>query len=211
MYVHVVTPDQGWVRIEQRGFMLQLAHEKRFEVVVAHSRAKPIPMNRNKIVKQFLGTPQDHKFLFMLDADVVPRGNPMDYVEDNLDVVIFPCPLWTGGDSGEPPIIWNITSLNPPPRGERTIPITSRLLEIQRGGTGAILIARRVLEHPDMCPPFIDRMDDWGARNKGHDVDFCDRVRAAGFKVWAALRCPCSHYKDVDLFLVDELLKRAGG
>lgn len=206
MYIHVVTPDQGWARVEQRGFLLSLSRETRYQVIVGRSKYKPIPMNRNGIVRRF--REREGAFLLMLDTDVVPRGNPLDYVEDDLDVLVFPCPLWFGLKEGQPGIVWNITPLEGVRVGGR-IDTGPRLMEIARGGTGCILIARRVLEHPDMCPPFIDRMNEWGERRTGHDLDFCDRARAAGFRIWAALHCPCSHYKEVDLLLVDELVKRA--
>lgn len=208
MYVHVVTPDQGWARVEQRGFLLMLAREERYQVIVGRSKARSIAMNRNGIVRRFRQSPPDHKLLLMLDTDVVPMGNPLDYVEDDLDVVVFPCPLWLGFKEGEPGVVWNITPLGGGQVGAR-IDATPRLIELERGGTGCILIARRVLEHPDLACPFIDRMNEWGERKRGHDLDFCDRVRGAGFRVWGAMQCPCSHYKEVDLLEMNELLKRA--
>ena len=79
------------------------------------------------------------------------------------------------------------------------------LMEISAAGAGAVLIARRVLEHPDMRFPFRDRFTEDGVRKQGEDVTFIRRARAAGFQAWAAMGYRCSHFKTVDLLLVDTI------
>jgi hypothetical protein len=71
--------------------------------------------------------------------------------------------------------------------------------EVQWGGTGMVLIARRVLEHPDLRAPFAYRYNEDGIKIWEEDSTFCYRARKAGFRIWSALSHPCGHVKDVNL------------
>jgi hypothetical protein len=62
-----------------------------------------------------------------------------------------------------------------------------------------LIISRRVLEHPDMKRPFEDVFDQYGKRTAGHDMTFCQRANALGFKVCAALTHPTDHWKMLSL------------
>jgi hypothetical protein len=62
-----------------------------------------------------------------------------------------------------------------------------------------VLIARRVLEHPDLRAPFAYRYDEDGIKIWEEDSVFCYRARNAGFQIWSALSHPCGHIKEVDL------------
>jgi hypothetical protein len=207
-YVQIVVLELGWLRAEQRDFMVALSRDDRYNLIMGRNHAKPVTNNRNQIVKTFLHSPPEHEFLLMMDNDVVPRDNPLDYVERDLDIVVFPCPIWKPGQECDNPVVWNIRV-----RDEEGQVISGKieghgLREISEGGTGAILIARRVLEHPDMRAPFVEEMDEYGVSVLGHDLAFCARARAAGFKVWGALDCPCRHWDTLDLGMVDALFRR---
>lgn len=205
--VQVVVLTLGWLRAEQRDFMVALSRDDRYGIVMGKRNAKPVTNNRNQIVKIFLDSPPEHKFLLMMDNDVVPLCNPLDYVEHDLDVVVFPCPLWRPAAGSKNPVVWNIRQRDE--EGQLIIGKirASGLREISEGGTGAILIARRVLEHPAMRAPFVEEADEYGVSTLGHDLAFCARAREAGFRIWAALDCPCSHWDTLDLGLVDMLFK----
>jgi len=208
IYVQVIVLTLGWLRAEQRDFMVALSRDDRYNIIMGRNNGKPVTNNRNQIVKAFLHSPPDHKFLLMMDNDVVPKRNPLDYVEHDLDIVVFPCPIWRPGSDPAHPVVWNIRLQDK--EGQLVcgrIPAHG-LREISEGGTGAILISRRVLEHPAMRAPFVEEMDEYGVSTLGHDLAFCARAREAGFKVWAALDCPCRHWDTLDLSIVDELFKQ---
>jgi hypothetical protein len=57
--------------------------------------------------------------------------------------------------------------------------------------------------------PFQDVYDDYGIRQVGYDLNFGHRAREAGFKVMVSVANPCSHYKDIDLRLIAQLIYRA--
>jgi GT2 family glycosyltransferase len=203
IYVQVIVLELGWLRAEQRDFMVMLSRDDRYGLIMGRNNAKPVTNNRNQIVKKFLDSP--HDFLLMMDNDVVPRNNPLDYIENDLDIVVFPCPIWRPAQGSESPVVWNIRMEDE--KGDRIvgrIP-ASGLREISEGGTGAMLIARRVLEA--VHAPFVEEMDEYGVSTLGHDLAFCARAREAGFKVWAALDCPCRHWDTLDLSVVDSIFK----
>lgn len=207
IYVQVVVLSLGWQRAEQQNFMLALSQENRYRIMLGRGKGKPVTNNRNQIVKRFLDSPPEHKFLLMMDHDVVPQGNPLDYVEHDLDIVVFPCPIWKPTQGAAGPVVWNIRLQDEDGQRIRGKIEASGLREISEGGTGAMLIARRVLEHPDMHAPFVEEMDEYGVSTLGHDLAFCVRARAAGFRVWAALDCPCRHWETLDLSVVDNIFK----
>jgi len=84
-----------------------------------------------------------------------------------------------------------------------------QILDVASAGSGAILIRREVLEHPDLWAPFVDEFNEYGIRTYGHDLRFCERAKAAGFKVGSVLLHPASHYKKVDLIDVARLMTGA--
>ena len=206
--VEVVALDQGYIRVGQRDLMLVMSRDMRYALTVGHSAHKPVTNNRNRIVKRFLAGDAD--FLLSMDDDVVPLGNPLDYVELDKDILIFPCPIWNYGYSKSKPVVWNIGLINEAGHAlDGRIPLRERVIEIAEGGTGCVLIHRRVLEHPAMQDPFEEVVDADGVSEVGHDLAFCRRAREAGFRVWAALDAPCQHYDELDLGVVQKLLQQA--
>lgn len=77
-------------------------------------------------------------------------------------------------------------------------------MEYDAGGTGCILIKRKVLEGMDA--PFSSKLNKDGTRKVGGDIWFCDRVKRKGFKIWAHWGYACSHLKEIDLINVARLM-----
>ena len=65
-----------------------------------------------------------------------------------------------------------------------------------------------MLEHPDLRPAFMDMYDEDGIRTVTEDITFSRRARVAGFTAWVAMEYRCSHYKETDLLMVDQLYRR---
>jgi hypothetical protein len=156
------------------------------------------------IINNCLETDSDH--LLMIDDDVVPRGNPLDLVECDLDIVAMACPVWRPGAT--PPIILNATPLD----GSTVVkPADGPIVEVTQASTGGILIARRVLEHPDMKNPFAFQYDENGVTSVDDDATFFRKARAAGFRVWVSLVHYFGHVKDVDLSYIYSVVKEWEG
>lgn len=149
---------------------------------------------RNFFVKQMLAG--DFDYLFMIDDDnPVPANILQQFIEDDKDIVI-------------PPIL----SRNPNPDGvytlcayysyDRMVKTKSikmyehikefrdegPLHKIDAGGTGAMLIKRKVLEKlsKDYENPFEfgDITIEGQRRTTSEDVEFSERAIKAGFEIW---------------------------
>jgi len=182
----------GWVRHELAAQLVAFLDERRYKLELHFSYDRPTPSNRNGIVKRFLAGKAG--WLLMIDHDTVPYGNPLDFVEKDLDVVTFPYPIWRHDD--DPPVT---LSLSLGQGSKRVVQLGEGVIEVAWGGTGMVLIARRVLEHPDLRAPFAYRYDEDGIKVWEEDSFFCWRARKAGFRIWSALSHPCGHVKDVNL------------
>lgn len=176
----------GELRPELAMFRESLAvRERRYRLTLGYPSAQPIANNRNQIARRFLADPEA-SYLLMIDSDVVPQFNPLDYVERDLDVIGWPTPTWRANDI--PPVRW--FPFAPTPAG---------LVEVDEVSTSCILIARRVLAHVDMRAPFQDAWDADGIRTAGEDQSFCQRAARAGFKIWCDTTRLCAHFKTLDL------------
>ena len=207
----LVVLHQGIVRVELATMLMGLlTAEKRYRVAVSFASARPSNNNRNQIVKEFIVNERQADWLGMVDHDCVPTGDWLSWLESDYDIVGFVAPVWKPATHPETPVIWNVqtewqeqkfTDSLPDPRD-------TPIFEAASVGTGAILIRRRVLEHPAMRFPFENVYDEDGIREVGYDLNFCHRAGEAGFKTMVSVANPCSHYKEIDLRLMAQLLWR---
>lgn len=84
------------------------------------------------------------------------------------------------------------------------------LQEVDAVGTGCFLAHRRVFEHTDMKAPFHRIYNEDGTVERGNDIAFCEKAKAAGFKVWAHFDYSCDHYNELPLNEVIRAFKGLG-
>jgi len=200
--VYVAVATLGWLRHEVAYALIGLTHDGRYAIDVSglFVFGRPLECARHMIINNFLETDSD--YLLMIDSDVVPRGNPLDLVEFDLDIVAMACPIWRPGSY--PPIVLNATPVD----GTTVIrPADGPLIEVTQASTGGILIARRVLEHPDMKNPFGSVFGEDGVTVADDDITFYRKARAAGFRIWLSLIHHFGHVKDVDISLIHNAVK----
>ena len=203
--VYVAVATQGWVRHEAAYSLIELTHDNRYEMDISglFVLARPLNCARHMIINNFLET--DCDYLLSYDSDVVPRGNPLDLIEFDLDIVAMACPIWRPGSV--PPIVLNATPVD----GSTMIkPEDAPLIEVTQASTSGLLIARRVLEHPDMVNPHQFQYDDRGVLVVDDDITFYHKAREAGFRIWLSLIHYFGHIKEVDLALVHSAVKEWG-
>lgn len=199
MIVYVAVPTTGWVRYELADALREISHDRRHELIFGKMNplTRPAPCARHYIINNFLE--MDAGVLLMMDSDAVPYHNPLDLVEHDLDVVAMACPIWRPG--AVPPIVLNATPLD----GSTMVNLDDGpLMEVSQVSTGAILVARRVLEHPDMRNPFAFEYGQDGLTAVDDDITFYRKVRAAGFRVWISLDHICGHVKEIDIVTVHD-------
>jgi len=194
--VHVVTPVLGSMYPTHAQFREWLIHnEHRHSLLMYLMEGRPTADTRCKIAKRFLAD-ADADYLMMLDADQWPADgdngepffNPLDVIEWDADVVSFPYPT-VRYSHPKGPVFW--IPQEPMPRGYRA--------SVQAIATGCVVIARRVLEHPEMRAPFVDVYDADGILLYGEDTGFSEKAIAAGFELFTAMDRPLHHAKAVDL------------
>lgn len=195
--VKFVVPTMGLLRCElamYREWMVDT--EKRYKLVMGYSEGQPIANNRNMIVQRFLQESPRGDYLMTIDSDSVPFAfNPFDLVEHDKDIILVPTPTWQGHKDS--PLQWLPCPPNP----------GAGLTRIEEGGGSLMLIARRVLEHPDMRGPFLDEWDDDGLRTMSEDRTFVRRALEYGFEVWCDLDKRMAHWKTVELCGVADMVK----
>jgi SAM-dependent methyltransferase len=194
-------PNQGNICAELSEYSIMLATDGRYELSIDFRQGGPIDSNRNKIIRDFLKH-EDQEYLIMIDSDNPPffSNNILDLIELDKDIMICPTPMWKGSleklKSGKQPFMFN-TMVEIRDKGWAENPYPGGLKEIDAGGSGCIVIARRVLEK--VKPAFSRIYDEDGIAKVGSDFLFCKRAKEVGFSIWAHYDYVCHHYKRRDM------------
>ncbi len=197
--IYIAVLNQGEIRSELAHVLLELSHQDKYNLMVTYPCDKPISYNRNKLVQDFLQN-KNFDYLLMLDDDNVPPMNILNLADFDKDVI---CGLSFG---------WQQNMVIPSvfrrkPDGLYTVaPFVGDegLMEIDAAGSGQMMIARRVLE--EVKYPFRNEYDRDGIKKLGLDLNFCQMVKEAGFKVWIHLDYISSHWVPFDLKEVYRIL-----
>lgn len=196
--------NQGWIRTEIGMLISQWVRKCPYNIYLHFPAEKPIEHNRNNIVKKFLET--DFDYLMMLDCDIIPSENIFNLVDFDKDIIgglCFACKSRQGNDVLVPLVLERRLEEGKDGAGWRYRTMDAKgnegLMECDAIGTGCMIIARRVLEHPKMKPAFVNYYDKDGLRIEGLDLSFCRRAQELGFKIYCHLDYPCSHWCDMDL------------
>ena len=216
--VDIVVLSMGMLRKELAATLMAVGYDRRYNIISGFAATDPTSNNRCQICKEFVDSERRPDWLMMIDEDQSPNGDFLQWVESDADVISFATPCWKPATSPHSPIVWNV-QLNEdnrefaPTVSNPDVTVLTNMLpdepvtEVASAGTGAILIHRRVLEHPALRAPFIDEFNEFGIRIEGHDLAFCRRAREVGFKVASVLQNPSSHYKTIDLLDVVRVLR----
>jgi 2-polyprenyl-3-methyl-5-hydroxy-6-metoxy-1,4-benzoquinol methylase len=197
--VLVVVPNTGFVHIGLAHVLLEILGGTKHQYMFIQD--KPVENVRNKAC--LMMRQDDFDFLLMIDNDTVPTGNPLDLMALDKDVMIFPTLMFKLPknlmEMGGYPFAWNAMDwVEDLGQWREHIP-RDGLQEIDAGGTGCIMIARRVLEHPEMRHPFTRVWNPDGECTVGSDLFFCKRAKEQGFRVWAHYDYRCRHVKQIEL------------
>ncbi len=178
--------SMGNVRKEVTLSLLNMLNGEDYRIEVVFVGAKRVEASRSILCKKFMSSTCD--YLLMIDEDNPPTRNPLELLKEAKDVLIFPTPIFYP-KNGKNVATWNL---------ERLVdtPITG-LEEIKTGGTGCILIKRKVIEQLDK--PFDTIVDENGITTEGTDIRFCRLAKEKGFTIWTHWSYPCAHFKTINL------------
>lgn len=168
-----------------------------------------VASGRNRIVKDFLQNKHgEADLLFMCDDDVIPPHFEWPHVLASCpyDVVAAPVPIAKLPDM---PVVLNVFN-----DGDRVL--TAEVpdeghIPADLVGSGLIMIRRHVLEHPDLKAPFSQEINEWGEIVVGQDLQFCRRVRKAGFTIGVACDLLCDHFVPLHLNTIPYVYGEATG
>ena len=198
----------------------------------------PVEYARNRLVGEFLKTHADR--LWFIDDDMLPKESAAKLLHVDADIAVAKMCRFdhsnknTGLSAGVALCAMMKSTVTPgkyhaiaPQPGDRLIQ------DIDAGGTGAMLIRRKVLTDPriqlsgdyiglagkectvstnkedhDYAPPvFRFQRSPSGQPILGEDLDFCERAKDLGYSIKVHLGASFGHYKQVDL---DEVVDMAG-
>jgi len=174
IYAAILT--SGWVRHELAAQLVAFLNDRRYKLELHFSYDRPTPSNRNGIVKRFLkGTAN---YLLMIDHDTVPYGNPLDFVERDLDVVTFPYPIWR--HDATPPITLSLAleAGSGPELRTKTgavVRLGEGVREVMWGGTGMVLIAFLLPGQEGRVPDLVGAVPSLRARQGSEPGGFARR------------------------------------
>lgn len=210
VYIAVLNPD-GKIHVQLANRLIQIVVEcmtsKKWEPTLRFSKVTGVDYNRNTIVQDFLNT--KCKWLLMVDHDNPPLNNPLDLIQYNKDVMCLPTMMWRGVDSpdGNEGLAFNVYKKVKGGWGTFVYDGKNKLFQADRVGTGCVLIKRSLLEKFKDKAPFLSKVDKkTGMRVLGEDIMFSDKARNAGYKLWGHWDYACSHYKEVDLLDIAQLM-----
>jgi hypothetical protein len=207
--VMVAIPNQGEITRELCAQLVDIVAQsfitKKYIVDLRFSSITNIDYNRNTIVKMFLAT--DNQYLLMIDDDNPCLKNPLDLLDLKKDIMIYPTFMAKVDEEGDPVINYNVFKKEGKKWRSQTMTPGKHLMEYDAGGTGCILIKRRVLEALDA--PFKSKLNKDGMRDVGSDLWFCKRAKDKGFKIWAHWGYACRHMKRYDLLNVAKIMLKA--
>lgn len=197
--VLVTVPNMHWIHAHVTAALLRLQADGRYALRFEFPSNKPYENNLHHIIADKL-IPGSFDFWLSIDADNPPMQNPLDLVECDLDIIGLPTPIWHNAKKGDRPVYWNVYDYVEDIDKYREHPVKDGLQRADAVGTGCFLAARRVFEHPDMqkgC--FTRKLHPNGTVDKGNDIAFCERARAAGFAIYAHYGYPCRHFHECEL------------
>ena len=195
--VLIACPNEGAIHPKVTMMMLRyMAEPKGCVLSYNMNMAKPSDTNRNTIIKQFLEG--EGEYLFFVDSDNPPfvDVHPLELVAGDFDVIGLPTPLWDARkqiELGQYPLIWNAFDWREESQGYIEHGVKAGIQEVDAVGSGAMIIARRVLEK--VKPAFERIYDEHGIQQTGRDLNFCKRAKEAVYKIHVSFEHPCSHYK----------------
>lgn len=160
---------------------------------------KPLENTQHHIIQDFLAGDYTHWLSF--DADTPLERNPLELLALDKDIIGCPTPVWHWtGKKGERPIYLNAYQLDPSTGAYREWPTKSGLQRVDAIGGGCMLIARRVFEHTSMQGgAFLRKLNPDGTVERGNDIAFSERARAAGFEIWTHYDYMTDHCNELSL------------
>lgn len=198
--VLISVTNEHWIHKTVVNRLLRLQQDARYNLRIILPSHKPYENNLHHIVKDVLSDGYD--FWLNIDSDNPPERNPLDLIELDKDIIGLPTPIihFDKDHLGDAPVYWNAYDYIKEADAYKPHSVYVGLQRVDAVGTGCILFARRVFEHPNMqlgC--FTRKLNLDGTVNKGNDISFCERATENGFEIYSHFDYFCSHQNEIDV------------
>lgn len=191
--IYIAVLNQGWVRPELSALLAELPEQRRYNLFISYPAFKPITQCRNKIVKKFLETDKKFDYLLMIDSDCIPPNNVLELADYQKDIIGGLCFAYM--NKRVIPLVLKENSEGT--YDMANVSLNEGVIECSGIGSGCMMIKREVLENIPF--PFRNEYDTDGIKTKGLDINFCERARRKGYKVWCDTDMLVSHWTIQDL------------
>jgi len=198
--VLVSIPNQHWIHKLVVHRIMRLLLDGRYKLNIIFPSHKPFENNLHHIINDFVDG--DYDFWLTMDSDNPPERNPLDLIELNKDIIGCPTPIihFDKDNLGDAPVYWNAYDYVPKADAYRPHSPLEGLQQVDAVGTGCVLFAKRVFQHPEMRKGVFSRkLNRDGTVDKGNDISFCERARENGFEIYAHYDYFCGHINEIEV------------
>lgn len=204
--IYLTVPNRnGWLHKTVHFAIIKMLQDRRYRIRHDAPTHSPYVNNLHHCIKDFLNGGED--YWISVDDDNPPINNPLDLVELDLDVIGFPTPVWYNSVPGDRPYYFNALDWDEKEKAYRPHTNCNGLQEVDAIGSGCMLIARRVILKLKDSQPFMRQWGQDGTVEVGGDYSFCQKAKAAGFKIWTHYNYPCRHFNETDLVEIIQAFK----
>jgi len=193
------TERDGWIHPGILSFLMATMPRRPSMVVHLSLDARPVDFARRKICDAFLRG--DAEWLAMLDNDVVPSLSLceiLDSAPSDAAVIVPKVHLPVGG--------FHPAALGWIPAGETD---SNGWQPLGQAITASIFIRRKTFSK--IARPFFQVGINPDGSPRAEDETFCEKVRAAGLKIYGNRFFSCSHFRTLDLNLISDKMPEFNG
>ena len=203
--IFIAVPNMGTIIPELATNLIQWTHDPRYEVkIFMPKNIQPMDCARNSIVKEFLEL--DFDYLFWIDDDVTCAPDTLHkLIEHDKDIVSAApfCMQYEGGETFP-----YVAAVRFNEHKKYKLHHGKGLEKVDAIGGGCILYKRKVYEAKELERPYEFTYHRDGTRSVTCDFNVHEKAHKAGFETWVDFGLLCSHFKEVDLKQINNLLVR---
>lgn len=198
-------PNMGWVHISCFQAMLGAAIRGGAAIDFDMPDGGEYTQKMNRFARSVVR--EGYDWWINMDDDNGPVLNPVDLIALDKPVIGLPTPIWK--HDKEWPFSYSAFDRTANGQYLTRNPVGGEpLQEVHAVGSGCMVVRADVLRAIGL-PAFQRVKDADGVKTTlGPDFYFCERVREAGFKIYAHFGYKCNHVKDVDLGTMFEKVGR---